>query len=53
MNSRTVLENYGLTTGDLVTLITYTLQDMTLTDLQYMLMHIELEIEYREDTGQI
>lgn len=53
MNSRMILENYGLTTGDLVTLVVYTIQDMSVTDLRYMLMHIEMEIDYRENTGQL
>lgn len=48
-----ILENYGLTTGDLVTLVVYTVQDMTATDLRYMLMHIDMEIDYRNDTGTL
>lgn len=53
MNSRQLVESYGITTGDLVTLTVQNMGDLTLTDLQYLLMHIELEISYREDTDQL
>lgn len=51
MNSRTVLEQLGLTKDDAVDLCVLLMPDMTLEDLNYVQMSLESEIEYREENG--
>lgn len=51
MNSRTILEQTGLSIPDLLQLCTSSMAEWTLNDLQFMLMHCEMEIQYRQDFG--
>ena len=53
MNSRQLTEDYGMNVTDLSTLCALTLSSWSLTDLQYLLMQIEDEINDRSDRGDI
>lgn len=51
MQSRQILDSLGLSKKDLIDLSTQTMADWSLDDLQYLMLHIEMEINYREDMG--
>jgi len=51
MNSRQILQEVGLSQKDLVDLLIYTLPDLSLVELDYILMNVESEFDFREQAG--
>lgn len=51
MNSRKLLEDFGLTKDDLVDLALKHMSSMSKEDLLLLMAHADIEIQYRIDTG--
>jgi hypothetical protein len=51
MTTRTELENLGITKKDLVDLLTLSLPELTLTDLEFLIINVEYELQYRADNN--
>ena len=53
MNSRQVLEAYGMNKLEVVNLLVHILPELSLEELDYILMNVEQEFDYREQNGLI
>ena len=53
MNSHQVLEAYGMNKLEVVNLLVHILPELSLEELDYILMNVEQEFDYREQNGLI
>ena len=51
MNSRAILELYGLNHRELLNLVISLMPELSLEDLDLLLIQVEMEIQYREDNN--
>jgi len=51
MNSRAILELYGLNRRELLNLVISLMPELSLEDLDLLLIQVEMEIQYREDNN--
>jgi len=53
LSNQELLNQLGLTKKEVVDLVTIIISELSLIDLEYLLMNIELEIQYREDSKSL
>lgn len=49
MNSRTILETYGMDKTEVLNIISYILPDLTLQELTDLLIDVQSEFEFRDE----